>query len=154
LQKQPNSNHCFVCGLQNPHGLQAVFYDDGVDTVRCRHTLPATYQGYPGIAHGGVVAALLDEAVGRVSMIGDHHHFMMTVRLEIKYRQPVPVETPLVVIGKRIKMRGRLGKASGEVILPDGQIAAEAELTLADLPEEMRMGGGLEALGWKVYPEA
>jgi len=154
LIKQPNSNDCFVCGLQNPHGLKAVFYDDGVDSVRCDFTIPDAYQGYPGIAHGGIVAALLDEVVGRIAMIGDHHHFMMTVKLEIKYRQPVPVETPLVLLGKRVKLRGRLAVATGEVRLPNDTVAAEAELTLADLPEQFRVEGDLEALGWKVYPES
>src|SRR5262245_37000925 len=88
LNKQPNSHHCFVCGLKNPFGLKLTFYDDGVDQVRCEYSIPAEYQGYPGVAHGGIVAAILDEAVGRVAMIGDHNHFMMTVKMEIKYRQP------------------------------------------------------------------
>ena len=76
----------------------------------------------------------------------------MTVKMEVKYRQPVPVETPLVIIGRLVKMRGRLAQAMGEVRLPDGAVAAEAELTLADLPEQFRVNGDLEALGWKVYP--
>ncbi len=151
--KQPNSNDCFVCGLQNPHGLKAAFYDDGVDTVRCLYTIPAEYQGYPGVAHGGVVAAILDEVVGRAAMIGDPNHFMMTVKMEVKYRQPVPVEVPLTLIGKRVKARGRLMVATGEVRLPNGQVAAEAELTLADLPEQFRVEGDLAALGWKVYAD-
>ena len=149
--KQPNSHHCFVCGLQNPVGLKLQFYDNGVDEVRCEYTIPPQYQGYPGVAHGGIVAAILDEAVGRVSMIGDPNHFMMTVKMEIKYRQPVPVETPLVITGKMVKLRGRLGQATGAVRLPDGALAAEAELVLADLPDDFRIEGNLESLGWKVY---
>lgn len=152
MNKQPNSHHCFVCGLQNPVGLKLAFYDDGVDQVRCDYSIPAAYQGYPGVAHGGVVAAILDEAAGRVSMIGDPNRFMMTLKMEIKYRQPVPVETPLVITGKKMKLRGRLGQARGQVFLPDGSLAAEAELTLAELPEAFRVEGDLEALGWKVYP--
>ena len=150
--RQPNSRDCFVCGLKNPVGLKLTFYDDGVDQVRCEYAIPAEYQGYPGVAHGGIVAAILDEVVGRVAMIGDHTHFMMTVKMEIKYRQPVPVETPLVITGKKIKIRGRLGQARGEVLLPGGEVAAEAQLTLADLPEAFRIEGNLEELGWKVYP--
>jgi uncharacterized protein (TIGR00369 family) len=149
--RQPNSNDCFVCGLKNPFGLKMTFYDNGIDETHCEYTIPARYQGYPGIAHGGVVAAMLDEAVGRVSMINDHNHFMMTVKMEIKYRQPVPIETPLALVGRMVKARGRLATATGEVRLPDGTIAAEAELTLADLPDEFRVEGDLEALGWKVY---
>jgi acyl-coenzyme A thioesterase PaaI-like protein len=151
VNRQPNSHFCFVCGLKNPVGLKLVFYDDGVDQVRCEYSIPDVYQGYPGVAHGGIVAAILDEAVGRVTMIGDHSRFMMTVKMEIKYRQPVPVETPLVITGKKVKIRGRLGQARGEILLPGGAVAAEAVLTLADLPEAFRIKGDLEALGWKVY---
>ena len=57
--RQPNSHHCFVCGLQNPFGLQLHFYDNGEDEVRCEYSIPDRYQGYPGIAHGGIVAAIL-----------------------------------------------------------------------------------------------
>lgn len=151
MNRQPNSSDCFVCGLKNPVGLQLVFYDNGMDEVRCEYAIPSQYQGYPGVAHGGVVAAILDEAAGRVAMIGDHNHFMMTVKMEVKYRRPVPVETPLVIVGKLVKMRGRLGQATGEVRLPDGTVAVEAWLTLADLPDNLQVEGDLESLGWKVY---
>jgi acyl-coenzyme A thioesterase PaaI-like protein len=151
--RQPNSHHCFVCGLQNPVGLKLAFYDNGVDEVRCEYAIPAEYNSYPGVAHGGIIAAILDEAVGRVAMIGDHNHFMMTAKMELKYRRPVPVNTPLVIIGRKVKMRpgGRIAQAIGEVRLPDGTMAVEAELTLVDLPDEFRVNGDLEALGWKVY---
>ncbi|MDX1663486.1 MAG: PaaI family thioesterase [Candidatus Promineifilaceae bacterium] len=149
-QRQPSANDCFVCGRHNPRGLGMTFYDNGVDEVSATYAVPAVYQGYPGIVHGGIVAAILDEAVGRVALIGDHHHFMMSVRLEIKYRQPVPTETPLTVSGRIIRLRGRLGRAAGEIRLPDGTVAAEASLTLADLRLEMVEGADLEALGWRV----
>lgn len=152
MPRQPNSHHCFVCGLQNPAGLKMVFYDNGVDEVTCTYTIPSQYEGYPGIAHGGIVAAMLDEVVGRVSMIHAPNHFMMTVKMEIKYRQPVPIETPLTLVGRMVKARGRLAVATGEVRLPTGDLAAEAELTLADLPEQFQVkDADLEALGWKVY---
>ena len=55
------------------------FYDNGEDEVRAKQIIPAKYQGYPGIVHGGVQAAILDEIVGRVSLIEDFHRFMMSV---------------------------------------------------------------------------
>ncbi len=119
-RRQPNSNDCFVCGRDNPHGLHMTFYDNGEDLVFADYAVPEAYQGYPGIVHGGIVAAMLDEVVGRVAMIGDHHHFMMSVRMEVKYRHPVPIETPLRITGRIVRLRGRLGKAVGEVTLPDG----------------------------------
>jgi uncharacterized protein (TIGR00369 family) len=148
--RQPNSDYCFICGRKNPHGLYMSFYDDGDKTVASTHTVPEAYQGYPGVVHGGIVAAMLDEAVGRVAMIEDHHHFMMSVKLEVKYRHPVPTETPLRIIGRIERLRGRLGKAVGEVVLPDGTVAAEAAMTLADVPAEMLAHADLATLGWYV----
>lgn len=148
--KQPNSDYCFVCGRLNPHGLHMSFYDNGVDEVYAEYTVPESYQGYPGVVHGGVVAAMLDEVVGRVAMIGDHHHFMMSVRMEVKYRHPVPTETALRLVGRITRLRGRLGKAVGELYLPDGRVAAEAALTLADVPGELLSGADPFALGWRV----
>ena len=112
--------------------------------------MPAHYQGYPGIVHGGVLAAMLDEVVARVSMIGDPHHFMMSVRLEILYRHPVPTETPLRVVGRILRLRGRLGKAEGRIILPDGTVACEATMSLADIPQELLTSVNLSLLNWKV----
>ncbi|MEJ2747141.1 MAG: PaaI family thioesterase [Anaerolineae bacterium] len=150
LNKQPNSDHCFICGRKNPHGLYMTFYDNGENEVFSEYTVTEDYQSYPGIVHGGIVAAMLDEVVGRVSMIGDHHHFMMSVKLEVKYRHPVPTNTPLKIIGRIVKLRGRLGQAVGQVILPDGTVAAESAMTLADVPATMLAGADLEALGWRI----
>jgi acyl-coenzyme A thioesterase PaaI-like protein len=152
VNKQPSSEMCFVCGLRSPVGLRLLFHDDGVSEVRADLTIPSAYQGYPGIAHGGIVAAILDETLGRVGLIGNPNRFTVTVRMEIKYRLPVPVETPLVVIGTATRPRGRLVQASGEVRLPDGRLAAEAEATLTDMPKELATPEQLAALGWAVSP--
>jgi acyl-coenzyme A thioesterase PaaI-like protein len=148
--KQPNSEMCFVCGRSNPVGLYMQFFDDGELEVVSDYTVPAHYQGYPGIVHGGVVAAMLDEVVARVSMIGDHHHFMMSVRLEILYRQPVPVATPLRVVGRILRLRGRLGKAEGRILLPDGTVAAESHMSLADVPQQLLASTNPKLLNWKI----
>jgi acyl-coenzyme A thioesterase PaaI-like protein len=121
-----------------------------MDEVYADHNVPAAYEGYPGLVHGGIVAAMLDEVVSRVAMIGDHHHFMMTVRLELKYRHPVPTETPLHLLGRAERLRGRLGKATGELYLPDGTVAVEASLILADVPPEFLAGADPGDLGWRV----
>jgi uncharacterized protein (TIGR00369 family) len=149
MNKQPNSEMCFVCGRKNPVGLYMTFHDNGEDEVVSEYTVPEHYQGYPGIVHGGVIAAMLDEVVGRVSMIGDPHHFMMSVKLNILYRQPVPIATPLRVSGKIVRLRGRLGKAEGKIHLPDGSLACEAAMTLADIPKELLSSVNLARLNWK-----
>ena len=149
--KQPTSDMCFVCGRDNPVGLKMTFSDNGKDEVVSTISIPEQYNGYPGIVHGGVLTTMLDETVARVSMIGgEHHHFMMSVKLEVKFRHSVPVEVPLTVKGTVIKLRGRLGKARGEIILPDGTVAVEAEMVLADMPAELREQFDPETLGWRV----
>lgn len=151
--KQPNARNCFVCGRENPVGLKMQFYDDDEDTVCSVITPDIRFEGYPGIVHGGILASILDEVVGRVAMVGDHHHFMMTVTMKVSYRNPVPVGTEVTAIGKAVRMRGRIGKAEGKIILPDGLVACEAELTLADMPKEIRSESRLEALGWQIDPD-
>ncbi len=150
MYKQPNTDSCFICGRKNPVGLYMHFYDYGEDEVISEYTVPERYQGYPGIVHGGIQAAMLDEVVGRVAMIADHHHFMMSVTLNVKYRHSVPVETPLRVVGKIIRLRGRLGKASGQICLPDGTVACEAEMTLADVPAPLLERTDPKLLNWKI----
>ena len=152
-RKQPNASTCFVCGRDNPIGLKMQFYDDGNDTVQSDLTPDERYQGYPGIVHGGILASILDEVVGRVAMIGDHHRFMMTVNLKVQYRHPVEINTPITAIGKVVKIKGRIGKAIGQVILPDGTIACDAELTLADMPSEIASQSRIDSLGWQVDPD-
>jgi acyl-coenzyme A thioesterase PaaI-like protein len=150
MNKQANSEMCFVCGRNNPVGLHMQFHDDGECEVHSELTVPAHYQGYPGIVHGGVMAAMLDEVVGRVSMIGDPHHFMMSVKLVVLYRHPVPVNTPLKIVGRIIRLRGRLGKAEGQIYLQDGTLACEAAMTLADIPKELLNSTNQALLNWKV----
>jgi len=157
---QPNSRHCFVCGLNNPYGLQACFYQTGEKEVTVWYSIPAHFQGYPGVAHGGIVASLLDEVVGR-SVMGtdpDQARLLFTARLSVRYRQHVPVETPLRLVGRALKDRGRTVTAWGGVYLaaddPEtAQPLAEAESLLVAVADDVLAQMDSEALGWKVYPD-
>ena len=153
MNKQPNSDNCFVCGRNNPRGLYMTFYDNGDDVVESHYTIPELFQGYPGIVHGGVQASILDEIAGRISLIEDMHAFMMSVRLDVKYRHPVPTEEPLRIIAKREYLSDRFGQAHCMIYLPDGQLASEASVKLVRLPEEARISGdSSHVLGWRVDP--
>jgi len=148
--KQPNAENCFVCGRSNDTGLKMQFFDDGVDTIISTIALDDRFEGYPGIVHGGILATMLDEVIGRCSMIKDHHHFMMTVTLDIKYRLPVPVGETIRVVGKSTRMKGRIGKARGEILLADGRIACDAEMVLSDMPEKLSSVDRINELGWRI----
>lgn len=129
------------------------FYDNGQDEVESHYCVPRFFEGYPGIVHGGVQAAILDEIVGRISLIEDFHSFMMSVRLDVKYRHPVPVEVPLHIVGKREVLRDRYARAVGMIYLPDGTLASEASMKLIQIPDEVRFcGDPAQELGWRVDP--
>ncbi len=152
--KQPNSKHCFVCGKENPYGLKLDFYETQPGEVEVEYTVPEQFQGYPGVVHGGVVAAMLDEVTGRVHMDGDPPRFMFTAKLEVRYHKNVPVGQPLRIIGKAGKNRERTATASGKIFGPEGELLAEAEALLVNVPEDVTQNVDLVALGWKVYPDS
>jgi len=151
--KQPNSRLCFVCGLENPVGLKLTFFDAGPNRAEAGCTVPEKYQGYPGVVHGGVVAAMLDEVVGRAAMSGDPNHFTVTARLQLRYRKPVPVGVPLGLVGFIDRKKGRVATGRSELRLPDGTIGAEAEATLVDYSDTPEDAKRLEQLGWRVYDD-
>jgi acyl-coenzyme A thioesterase PaaI-like protein len=157
MQKQPNSRMCFVCGLQNPVGLHVAFYENhesDPQQVRIDVVIPSKYQGYPGVAHGGILAAILDELAGRAVLIGgSDEDLMMTLKMELRYRQPTPTETPLTGVGWITQRRGNRAKAHSELRLPDGRVSVEADLVI------MRPAGNLDEVWeserpfWRVYPD-
>jgi len=152
VNQQPNSRMCFGCGLENRAGLRLRFFDNGKDQVVADFTIEPQHQGYPGLAHGGIVAAILDEIGGRTAMIGSPQRFFVTAKMEIKYRQPVPVGRPLRTIGWLIRRRGRLTSARAQIRTLEGVVLAEARLLLTDLPPSVAAADPSDRLGWRVYP--
>jgi acyl-coenzyme A thioesterase PaaI-like protein len=151
--RQPNSRHCFVCGLLNPLGLHLVFENSAPGEVTAEFTVPEMYQGYPGVVHGGIVAAMLDELAGRAFMGSDPPRFMFTARLQVRYRRNVPVEQPLRLVGRARSSRGRTAEASSEIYGPDGALLAEGDALLVDVPPDALNFDSLDELGWRVYAD-
>ena len=152
MQKQPNSSMCFVCGMQNPIGLKAFFYQDEEGRVVAHFTGKEEHQGYPGVMHGGIVTALLDEVIGRVAIAQDLL-WGVTAKLEVRFRRPVPLGQPLTLVGEMTRLRSRTLEAHGEIRLEDGTVAAEAEGVYIRLPQE-EIEQVEEELGfWKVVPD-
>lgn len=153
MEKQPGSRMCFICGRQNPFGLKLDFYEDAeAEQVRIEFTVSGEYQGYPGVVHGGIVAAILDELAGRAIMLyRSDEELMATLRLTVRYRQPTPTETPLTGVGwvERISSRG--ARVAGEIRLPDGSITADCEALVVPVPESFRESWEEEKAYWKVY---
>jgi acyl-coenzyme A thioesterase PaaI-like protein len=132
--KQPNSHDCFICGIQNPIGLNVAFWQSE-ERVTTRVILSEEYQSYPGIAHGGVVTALLDETMGR-AIIGLRDAFAFTAKLEVKFVQPTPLNTPLEVSGWIARERRGWFQTEGAIVVEaTGQTIATAVGTFVFLPE-------------------
>jgi acyl-coenzyme A thioesterase PaaI-like protein len=153
MTKQPASSNCFVCGRANLYGLHIEFYENESGEVSANTSVPAHFQGYPGIVHGGVIAAMLDEVSGRALMQGDPNRFAVTAKLSVRYRKPVPVETPIRLVGHLTKDDGRVAYTTGEILGPDGVILAEAEAVLVNMPDTVLTQTDPETLGWKIYPD-
>ena len=151
--KQATSRDCFVCGVENSSGLHMHFYIIAPGEVEAHYTLSDKYQGYPGVVHGGIIASMMDEVMGRVFMEGDPPRFMVTAELKIRYKKPVHVNIPLRLTGHRVKDNGRVGRATGEIIGPDGDLLVIGEITVVNMPGESMNSSELEKMGWKVYPE-
>src|SRR5512140_512782 len=136
VRRQPGSALCFVCGTQNPHGLGVEFFDDG-DEVWTEITPAEHHQGWPGVLHGGIISAVLDETIGRVAFL--HDRWVHTARLSLRYKRPAPLGQLLRATGELVRDRRRLLEMRGElVVVESGEVLAEATGTFALLPDATR----------------
>ena len=149
INKQPNSRMCFICGLENPVGLHLHIYETEPGVVETIYVAPEHFQGYPGVLHGGIVGAIIDEISGRALMGSDpmNPRFMFTARLEVKYRKNVPIGKPLKIVGKAGKAKSGIYEAE------TGELLAEGTTLLMNVPSDQIDPSSLDELGWKVYPE-
>jgi uncharacterized protein (TIGR00369 family) len=154
MNPQYNSASCFACGLENAFGLQLRFYDNGKDQVFTRFTIDTAHAGYPGMAHGGIVTAILDEVAGRTMMINQPNHFFVTAHMDVHFRQPVPVGVLLEASGKLLRCSGRRTRAHSRIFSMETGILAEANMLFTDMQpglldsEEARC-----SFGWRLYDE-
>ena len=129
---------CFVCGQRNPYGLQLVFRLEN-NTIVADFQPREEHQGFPGVIHGGIVAAVLDEALNRTSLLGKNPAWTMTGRLEVRYRRAVPYGQLLRVRASLDSERGRMLQASGKVTFANDEsvVLAEAQGTFMSLSADM-----------------
>ncbi len=99
-------NRCFACGQDNAEGMHLTFHLDAARRRSwCKFRLPKKYQGPPGHAHGGIIATILDEAMGKVNKL--RSVIALTKQMEVEYLKPVPLGKTLLVEGRERAVRGR-----------------------------------------------
>lgn len=119
-----DADHCFVCGPHNPIGLKLAFRVEG----ECCHgefTSRAEHAGFDGVTHGGIVFAVLDDAMANWFFLQGGRGF--TAKAEIRYRAPMPVGATAAIACEVVKRKGRLLQLEARASdARDGTIYAES----------------------------
>lgn len=123
--KLPEHGSCFICGTENPRSLGLHWYElvqeDNTLLIFSEFQFSIHQQGPPGHAHGGASAAVLDEVMGVVAWRSGLK--VVLANLNLDYRRPVPLDTPLRVEGWVKDQDTRKAHAYGRLLLPDGKTA-------------------------------
>jgi len=128
-------NHCFGCGLDNPTGLRLRFFTDADQNIVCRVRLAARFAGPPGHAHGGIIAALLDEAMSKVNRA--RGIVAMTRALDVQYLKPVPLGQPLVLTARYTGSAGRRHHIEATLAEASGHALATATAVFVTVPPDL-----------------
>jgi acyl-coenzyme A thioesterase PaaI-like protein len=120
-----DDGNCFACGPENPVGMHLHFDRAGDEGVRCAVTLAPQYQGWRGIAHGGIVMALLDEAMAHAAGFAGHRG--VTASVNVRFRKPVPLEEPIEVLGRVTWQRRSVLGVEASVLDGDGNLLVRGE---------------------------
>jgi uncharacterized protein (TIGR00369 family) len=141
------ANHCFGCGPANPQGLHLVFTTDTSNpeniTAIAQVQLDRMHEGPPGHIHGGIVAALLDEAMSKLNR--PLNVLAMTRHMEVDYLRPVPLYQPLILIARHLSRNGRKLFHQAEIQRPDGTVLARSKGLFIALDEKVLAAAGFTA---------
>ena len=123
----PNpANKCFGCGGDNAGGMRLTFEQDNVNRkIVGRFVLGERFQGGGGFAHGGIIATLLDEAMGKVCRFREVR--AVTAELTVEYLKPVNVQSEIVVEGRETEQKGRNLFMTGEIRNGVGEVLARGK---------------------------
>jgi uncharacterized protein (TIGR00369 family) len=126
------TNSCFGCGGANPRGMQLTFeQDDAGRCIRGAFRLGKEYQGGASFIHGGIIAVVLDEAMGKVNRFREVR--AVTAELTIQYLRPVPVNEDLVIEAREVEKTGRNLFHIGEIRNRAGEILARGRGRFVDI---------------------
>src|SRR2546425_9996220 len=122
--------HCFGCGPLNTEGFRLVFVP-GPEGSSVEFEVPERYQSWSGMAHGGIVSLMLDEAVGWAAWHAGHPG--VTGRLQVSLRRPLKLGERVRIVGKVENIRRTLVYVSALVEnAEDHSRVADATATLME----------------------
>ena len=129
-------SRCFVCGDQHEAGLSlTVVAGEGL-SLTGRFTVGEHHQGAPGLAHGGLLTAAFDDALGSLNWLLTAP--AVTARLEVDFRRPVPVGSTLHIEARVVGVKGRkvFSRAVGRLGSTEGPVALTASALFIQVPLE------------------
>lgn len=133
---------CFACGMDNPDGLHLLVEKDGQNGVRARFVARDRYKGWSKFLHGGMIGLIFDELLGWASREAGYD--VMTARLEIRYRRPVP-------LGSTVDFSARVERTVKKLLdihlsarLGDGTTVAEGKGRMMIIRKSRAPLGGCE----------
>lgn len=136
ISKQANCKMCYICGMDNPAGLKAQFYNMEDGSVMTKFRYKEEHQSFPQRVHGGLISAMLDELAFRAYWVKDTTMLGVTLSMETKFRKPVPYDVDLIGKGIIIKDTSKLYVADVSLLDIDGNILSGGEVRYLKMPVE------------------
>jgi uncharacterized protein (TIGR00369 family) len=133
-RKQSNSKNCIVCGLENPFGVKARFYEMEDGSLYSLFQFNEMNQSYPERTHGGMITALIDELIGRAIWINEPDTWGVTMKIDVEFHKPVPYGVPLKGIGRLANVTHLTFEGTGEIYDMQGHLLAKGSALYFKLP--------------------
>jgi uncharacterized protein (TIGR00369 family) len=136
-------NCCFACGPDNPEGMHLQFtFDEDRKVFVCRFELGKRYTGPPGHCHGGIIATILDDAMGKVNKL--RNVIAVTKEMTVEYLKPVPLEKVLRVESREVSVHGRQHINMAEIMNENDEVLARSRGTFIAIDPEKMFGKFVE----------
>lgn len=130
---------CFACDPRNGHGLRLKFFaDDDNGEVFTKITPSGHFQGFPGILHGGIQCALVDE-VAFWTMFDKYKKIALTTNINMEFLSPVGLSGELTVTGKVAREEGRKIGVDVRIINPSGKVCTKSSVDYIIPKKEVTM---------------
>ena len=133
VKGRADGSQCFVCGPNNPLGMQIKFRIEA-GLCKAEYTPPPEYCGYTGVTHGGILFSLLDDVMANYLYLQGER--AMTGNCEIKFRETAATGHLLLLEGEQLQRKRSLAKMRGRAIdAASGNVVAEATATFVVVPD-------------------